>query len=376
VLAATAPSHCIDGWTFFSRALSALLSGDAHSTRHLAYYAQLRAALSLLHCHGVGIFNRVNLIADESGNLSQFGATNPNKRGQGTHQAAWKALRAWSDQLTGSTEFLSAMKFQEVSLLDCFEAVNPSTATSAVPLVSRVIREWGVDLKRCAKDLESRNISSYCAHALNPAPSEMSARLDLVLSIWRSLEPDGIGGFADLDRHLLRKFLLLLEKENCEATLRENIWEGAYQRLDGRIKSYISRDFLERLEEPDDLPVFRHASEAKSGDVFGMISRALLLLRLATGAVRSAILDAWPDSDTSDLREWFSSVGVDRGFWLPDDPPEHIESLWVSISLALDALDQYASMESYSQLSFFDFLGDQFACLSQAERACMWGVGK
>ena len=49
VLAATGPSHCLDGWTFLSRALAALLSGDTHTTRHLAYYAQLRAALSLLH---------------------------------------------------------------------------------------------------------------------------------------------------------------------------------------------------------------------------------------------------------------------------------------------------------------------------------------
>ncbi len=31
VLAATGPSHCSDGWTFFARALAALLSGDTHT---------------------------------------------------------------------------------------------------------------------------------------------------------------------------------------------------------------------------------------------------------------------------------------------------------------------------------------------------------
>jgi hypothetical protein len=47
-LAAAAPNHCIDGWSYISRATSAFLAGDLHAARHLSYYVQLRASLSIL----------------------------------------------------------------------------------------------------------------------------------------------------------------------------------------------------------------------------------------------------------------------------------------------------------------------------------------
>ena len=255
VLAATGPSHCLDGWTYFARALAALLSGDTHTARHLAYYAQLRAALSLLHCHGIGIFNGINFAVDACGAMHNISGGNPNKAGQGTHTAAWEALSGWANHSDTASVFLGTVKFRGVSLLDCIEAVWPSAPGG--PLVSEVIEEWGVDLKRSAEDHDARKISSYCAHAFNPSESQLAARLDLVQSIWHGLEPDGNGGFPALDRNLLRKLLDLMKaQQDSEDTPQYGRWENAFQRLDPRVRAFVTRDFLEGGEQHPDLLVF------------------------------------------------------------------------------------------------------------------------
>jgi len=52
VLAIRGPLHALDGWSYVGRALSALIAGDSHAARHLAYYGELRGALSLLASSG------------------------------------------------------------------------------------------------------------------------------------------------------------------------------------------------------------------------------------------------------------------------------------------------------------------------------------
>ena len=373
VLAATGPSHCLDGWTFFSRALAALLSGDTHTTRHLAYYAQLRAALSILHCHGIGIFNGVNFAVDASGALFHIGNNRPRERGPGTHAAAWAALSGWSDQMNAASVFLKSVQFRGVSLLDSIDAVWPS-ATGA-PLVSRVIENWGIDLRRSAEEHESRNVSSYCAHAFNSAPSQLEPRLELVQSIWRSLEPDGRGGFPFLDRYLLRRLMELMTQEQARIAPQQHLWQTAYRRLDPQVREFVAQDFLERRESPNDLLVFTHAESTEQGDVHAMVSRALLLLRSATAVVRTAFLDAQFDLETDDLQAWFDTVGIDRGFWSANQPPDELEALWDDVSHAVDDLDQYVSANLGDQLSFVASMRDQVVFLTQAERACIWGVG-
>ena len=373
VLAATGPSHCLDGWTFLSRALAALLSGDTHTTRHLAYYAQLRAALSLLHCYGIGIFNGVNFAVDAEGVPLNIGNNKSRDRGPGTHDAAWAALSGWAEQWDSARIFLNSMRFRGVSLLDSIDAVWPSAA--AAPLVSRIIENWGVDLKHSAEEHGSRNVSSYCAHAFNLAPSQVSSRLELVQSIWRSLEPDGRGGFPSLDRHLLRKLMDLMKEEQSRIGSQSNLWRTAFKRLDPKIRSFATQDFLERIESPTDLQVFTHAENTQPGDVHAMVCRALLLLRLATGVVRSAFVDAHFDLESDDLQAWFDTVGIDRGFWTINQRPEELETLWDEISFAIEDLDHYVSGNPGDQFSFVNTLRDRVAFLSQTERACIWGVG-
>ncbi len=63
-VAASVILHCNDGWSYLGRSLSALLRGDPHRARHLAYYAELRGAMSLLASNGIGVFNKQHFVID------------------------------------------------------------------------------------------------------------------------------------------------------------------------------------------------------------------------------------------------------------------------------------------------------------------------
>jgi len=44
-IAASAPLHCFDGWSYLGRAIECHCRGDTNNARHLAYYAELRATM-------------------------------------------------------------------------------------------------------------------------------------------------------------------------------------------------------------------------------------------------------------------------------------------------------------------------------------------
>src|SRR5271168_3372640 len=56
-VAASCPLHCADGWSLLGRALDCHARRDADSARHFAYYAELRAAISLLASQGIAVFD-------------------------------------------------------------------------------------------------------------------------------------------------------------------------------------------------------------------------------------------------------------------------------------------------------------------------------
>ena len=372
VVAATAPNHCMDGWTFLSRALGALLAGDTHTARHLAYYAQLRAGLSILGCNGIGIFNKINFVVDDAGKLHRLDMKKLRERGLPTHSAVWEVLQHWAGEPQTAMEFAQAFEFRGVSLFDCIGAIWPSS--TSIPVISEVMGRWGIDLKRATDDHKRRNISSYAPHAFNPASSNIPTRLELIHDIWLCLEPDGRGGFPSLDRHLLRRFLEFMQDKQEKATGRRVVWSREFSKLDPNIQEFISLEFLDRAEERADLTVFTHANERSVGNVHAMICRALLLLSTATAVARTAFADAGFEPLVDNLRPWFERVGIARGFWSDDRKPEEIAELWDDVGFAVLDLANWIASSPADQEVFLKSLSTQAVMLSQTERACMWGV--
>src|SRR5258708_5013650 len=84
--------HCTDGWSYLGRAIWALLKGDPHRARHLAYYAELRAAIALLATEGIGVFNNEHFAITAPGIASQLATR------QGTHHFVWDCLEFWASE--------------------------------------------------------------------------------------------------------------------------------------------------------------------------------------------------------------------------------------------------------------------------------------
>ncbi len=74
-IAASSTIHCMDGWSYAARAVEAELSGDIDAARHLAYYAELRAAMSILAGAGVGVFHNQHFALRVNGRCAQIVST-------------------------------------------------------------------------------------------------------------------------------------------------------------------------------------------------------------------------------------------------------------------------------------------------------------
>ena len=202
-VAICAPHPCMDGWSFISRALAALLAGDPHASRHLAYYAQLRAGLSILANLGIGIFNGVNFSIVGAGQFRRIDPRTDGKtsnKGIGTHTIVWDALQQWSRNPATASIFLDLIKIQSTPLRACLEAIWPGTSTTTS--VTSLIEAWGLDLRRGADEHRFRNISSYAPQAFNPLPNIALEQLDFIEEVWSLLEPSVGPNLDKLDRHL------------------------------------------------------------------------------------------------------------------------------------------------------------------------------
>ena len=371
VLATTAPHHCTDGWSYLARALGSLLAGDTHATRHLAYYAQLRATLSILNTNGVGVFNGLNFVADQSGVIHRLDNNRQLPRGPGTHRTVWPLIEEWVADLNNARVFMDCVQFRDVPLSDCAAALGPPAV--AAPYVSEIIASWGIDLQRSARDRNWRNVSSYDAHALNPAPSDIAGRLELVRDLWLALEPDGFGGYPELDRYLLRNFLEIFKQSRAQTVSNKRLWDNGLEKLDSQIQSFATKKFLDRQVDVADLSVITIAASGVPGDVHAMVCRALLLLRTATAIVRTAFVEAGFQPLQANLMPWFEIVGLARGFWQPNSQPGQVDELWDVINDAVSDLSSSLTTLT-DQLLFIKNLSSQTDYLSQAERAYMWGI--
>ena len=79
-VAASAIVHCYDGWSYLGRALEAEMAADPDAAIHLAYYAELRAAMALLASEGIGVFDAHHAVVSNIGTchiLSGFGGDAP-----------------------------------------------------------------------------------------------------------------------------------------------------------------------------------------------------------------------------------------------------------------------------------------------------------
>lgn len=369
VLAASAPNHCIDSWGFAARTFSALLAGDAHSARHLAYYAQLRAALSILANVGVGVFNRINFVVDARGGIHRL---DPNGDQLGTHLAVWSTLKEWAGQPNTARSFLDMVRIKGSSLKDLIELLWPGKSVSAV--ATSLVASWGVDLKRGKSEHTFRNESSYSSQLLNPVGAPTEQILSFVDGAWRHLEPTGGGSFDSIDRYILRS---IFQTQHFSMTGNRNYATGPidsrYLHLPDAIRSIASRDFLVGAVEVDSPDLFARAA-SRTGGALEMAARAVLLCRLCTAFTHTNFTQAGVSLARGALRPWLDELAVMRGFWPVAAPLQDPMELWADVELALMDL---AASRNPAPACLNDWMvrnAKGLPVLAEAERVGVWSL--
>ncbi len=148
-IAASCLLHCTDGWSYLGKAISSLLRGDPHRARHLAYYAELRAAMSLLATTGVGVFDRYHFVIDAPNSVAALRAQSS------THVFVWDCLEYWCAQPMSGDLFASIVRPNGRTLDDWLAPLGGGSV--AAPQAKEWFLQWGMDLQLPTEDREARN---------------------------------------------------------------------------------------------------------------------------------------------------------------------------------------------------------------------------
>lgn len=375
-IAASTVIHCWDGWSYLGRAIHSLMSGDHDAARHLGYYAELRAAMSILAREGVGVFSEHHVVVGPKGRCSYF----PNKLG--THVFAWDALGSWLSSPNSSASLLDIVTGGGSNLNQWIShiGVRPGFTRS---LAEDWLLSWGLDLQRFLDDRAARNISSYRPTSFTTGrPVDVASVSKFVQNLWQLTEPTTIP-FNGLDRILIRDALR-------QAFIAAN---GSPTKSSKKFSTFIDSilNFLQPreaagqsweifLKEAPPTPkeniltlAARNDSPKDPWHAIQVVSRAFLMLRIATGFGQNLISSLAPGV-VAGMEFWVKESGEDRGLWKPNERPESMGDLWI------DAEDAIAEIRENpeSSLSYYDFWKSNSSgskeVLASCERVCLWGL--
>lgn len=380
-IAASCLAHCVDGWSFLGRGIEAHLKGDPDVARHLGYYAELRAAMSLLASEGIGVFDRIHFIVD--GRMKCRRLHNESA----THEFVWDALEHWTKTPRAAELIFKVIQPGGLPLSDWLN--HFAAAPGFQEILAKVwLFQWGLDLERLRTDRIARNSSSYRPTAFADSRAiNIRDALRFVRSFWEICEPIESIRFPLLDRQILRLSLDFIFYKAHGLSGRK-----AKRRFEGHIKMMLHALAPGELtiEKWADFLNFRHSQdlhliliEASRKDKppsprhhMQVLARATLLLRLATGASYLGLktLDSF---DKSDLEFWWARLGEDRCLWDAGNPPDRLVDLWSDIREAFQAIDAWRVGHHADGISYYKLWKEPNTAgvLGTCERACLWGLG-
>lgn len=377
-IAASSLLHCADGWSYLGKSILALLRGDPHRCRHFAYYAELRAAMSLLAAQGVGVFDRKHVIIDGKNSVA------PLRGSYGTHQFAWDSLKCWSASPTSGNAFARIIRPNGLSLNEWMAPLGGAAAVA--PQAENWFQQWGMDLKTGLDDRNSRNESSYRPDGL-PNAWYLDGRdaVTFIHGLWLTLEPSEDSRFDAIDRHILRIALERFFKgRNGKAAT--SAPQKYRQFIDGVLKPQnfapeVEKwwmEFLTRKLYKNDPEIFSSSSESPNkqrASYASIISRATLLLRVASGAALELLQSASLTADSTMF--WWNNLGVARGLWDGLKGADQLTDLWADIDLLLRDLETFQHKHGAANQSFLRVgseLGSSLVGLGSCERVAIWSM--
>ncbi|KGB55033.1 hypothetical protein FG91_01663 [Sphingopyxis sp. LC81] len=346
-IAASGTIHCIDGWGFLGTSLSALLRGDSYTAVHMAYYAELRAAMSGLASDGICVLNK------QHASITRPNIAEKLPGSTATHEFAWLALQEWAGKPSVANLMAETITPFLIPLREWFASLPGNYKLQ--PVARKWVRKWGLDLRRMADnsrgDRQARNDVSYRpTMLLGQTPVDAGSAVRFVRALWRYCEPVGSSKFERLDRLLLR------------ATVRA-VFEGRSGNTASSANAEF-RAFVDQLVDAQNFPSARGVSEAKDflksdpqsepenilhiaalpitnhpHSHLGVIARAFLLLRISTGIIDYTLGQAGVSN--SELSFWKDSLNTGRGISPDGAIPDPATDLWTDIAEALADIESF-----------------------------------
>lgn len=321
-LAMSAPTHCANGWAFLSRAFNSILSGDAHSAWHFAYYAELRAAQSILAANGCGVFNSWNCVVDSYGKLIQVD-DRKQKRIFGTHDMTWMAIKALLEApRLSSHNVINGIVLGGNTIGELVQAAFPGT-----PIWNNIyawLNSWLFDLEEGSNDRAMRNRCSYNPHELTTHSLSVGEGIEFIDEFWKLFTPVPGSIFFNLDKYLLREALFSEAEKSLHGdgvtnpSIKEKIarLENAFTLLKSSYPTIsINKDFVLKKQSASNPLILKEAKNRKlfPSSPLPILARASLFLRLANGVVMNLLEDAGVNM-AEQLDFWLHEKACERGF--------------------------------------------------------------
>jgi len=373
--------HCMDGWSLLGRAIACHIHGDSETSTHLAYYAELRGAMSLLGCEGLGVFDKKHFVMDKPGRVSYVGGA------PGTHEYTWEALDQWA-----SSASATALVFRIVSpggrdLQEWLDAFSLTPGANSI-LVKDWISTWGLDLARLRMDRNARNLSSYRPTAFHSSDAiPIADSVSRLVEFWRLAEPNGTSAFRRLDDFLLRDVLQRKFRGASGPTAKQarrvfaKHIDAMFHQLSPLAGGFPSAEFLIQSADIDRPQLLREAAgklkPGAPGHDLQVIARGTLMLRLASGAVRK-LLSARSQQERESLRFWLTPLAERMGMCAKGDFPASCLDFWGDVDAAIDTVEDWLMKTPAHNQEPIDFMRSrsrEARVLASAEFAGMWAMG-
>ena len=300
-LAAEQLVHLIEGWRYAASAVGALLSHANGQALHLAYYAELRAAMSLFAWSGIRVKRDDYFYLNANGQKVSL-------KPQRTHEAVWGLWQKWVQRSDAKSLFNDQIKLHpSVTLGDVIGSVRYVNA-------SATFASWGLDLWDATQDHFARNSVSYEALlAEKPLTQMVKADAEIVLDLWKLFLSDGSS--LSFDAALINFIvadsvpkLIAQSQMPVPPTYEEQLGDVAVSiaAMTGVNEDEVLRR-LDRSAYPS--RPFTLAS-ARSTDVANVVCRGFFLLRMAMLAAKNSLRIVPQSAAKQWMENWLSHAGI------------------------------------------------------------------
>lgn len=372
-LALSSFAHLIDGWRYLSQASIAAMRGSRREGIHIAYYAELRAAMSILAGFGISINNGHNYSVNSSNNIQWFEGA--------THPTTWKAIKTWSENPAYSQDILSSIDILGIDGSKILQAGRASQSADAI--TSKWISEWAFDLTRLSDDRLIRNDASYNVDFANDAHDPLKLEeLNLIMDASKAFSPDLYETSDSLNAAIM--YSMCQSAQRATGKSRVAFWEDMITdlHLNHGITLQMAKDIIDVIKGAQS----GHAmnlitnSDRRNKGFTGIFSRALLMLKLAS-ALKSHTWASVSRIASSNGADWqlhaLDSIGIASGMWDPDEPPSNYIDLDEDYTAALDDISEWlAGPSPFKQYTLWQSHGLQLVKLSQFERIPIWEIAR